>query len=78
LEKYITGVLQGEAHKLLRIKAMPAPIHIFVGYNANQTITKLVETIKTSSNKWINNQQFTTQKFDWQKGTTYLPVPNNQ
>jgi putative transposase len=27
-----------------------------------------VETIKTSSNKWINDQQFTAQKFDWQKG----------
>jgi hypothetical protein len=47
---------------------MPAPIHIFVVYNANQTIPKLVETIKTSSNKWINDHQFTTQKFDWQKG----------
>jgi hypothetical protein len=46
---------------------MPAPIHIFVVYNANQTIPKLVETIKTSSNKWINDHQFTTQKFDWQK-----------
>jgi REP element-mobilizing transposase RayT len=51
LEKYITGVVQGEAHKLLRIKAMPDHIHIYIVYNVNQTIPKLVETIKTSSNK---------------------------
>jgi hypothetical protein len=56
LEKYITGVVQGEAHKLLRIKAMPAPIHIFVGYNVNQTIPKLVETIKTSSNVFLESE----------------------
>ena len=68
LEKYITGIVQGEGHKMLQIKAMPAPIHIFVGYNVSQTISKLVETIKTSSNKWVNEQGFTKQKFDWQKG----------
>ena len=27
-----------------------------------------METIKTSSNKWVNEQDFTKQKFDWQKG----------
>ena len=68
LERYITGVIQGEGHKLLQIKVMPDHIHIFIGYNINQTLPKLVETIKTSSNKYVSDEKFTTHKFDWQKG----------
>lgn len=57
LEKYITGIVQGNKHKLIAIGSMPDHIHIFVGYILNQTIPKLVETIKTSSNNWINKIQ---------------------
>lgn len=47
---------------------MPDHIHIFIGYNLNHTIPKLVEQIKTSSNHWINEQNFAPIKFSWQKG----------
>ena len=68
LEKYITGIVQNNGHKLITIGTMPDHIHIFIGYNLNQTIPKLVEQIKTSSNHWINEQNFTPIKFSWQKG----------
>ena len=68
LEKYITGIVQGNKHKLIAIGCMPDHIHIFVGYNLNQTIPKLVETIKTSSNHWIKNNGLTRCKFNWQNG----------
>ena len=51
LEKYITGVIQNQKHKMLAIKSVSDHIHIFIGYNVNQLIPKLVEEIKTSSNK---------------------------
>jgi len=47
---------------------MPDHIHIFIGYNVNQTIPNLVEGIKTSSDHWIKKQNFTRSKFNWQKG----------
>ncbi|MDQ1771641.1 IS200/IS605 family transposase [Labilibaculum sp. A4] len=68
LEKYITGIIQGEGHKLLSIGTMPDHIHIFIGYNMNQLIPELVEKIKTSSNKWIKVNRLTPFDFSWQKG----------
>jgi len=68
LEKYISGIVQGEGHKLLAIGTMPDHIHIFIGYNMNQLISDLVECIKTSSNKWIKVNRVTPFRFSWQKG----------
>ena len=53
LEKYITGIIQNNDHKLIAMDAMPDHIHIFIGYNLVQTIPQMVEEIKTSSNAWI-------------------------
>ena len=68
LEKYITGIVQNNGHKLIAIGSMPDHIHIFIGYNVNQTIPKLVELIKTSSNHWIKRNKLTRFEFSWQKG----------
>ena len=68
LEKYITGIVQMNNHKMLAIYAMPDHIHIFIGYNVNQLIPKLVEEIKTSSNAWIKKNNLSKFCFDWQKG----------
>jgi putative transposase len=68
LEKYITGIVQNNKHKLLAVGAMPDHIHIFIGYYLSQTIPDLVENIKTSSNNWIKERNLSKFKFDWQKG----------
>ena len=68
LEKYITGIVQNNKHKLLAIGSMPDHIHIFIGYNLNHRICDLVEEIKTSSNKWIKDNRLSTFKFEWQRG----------
>ena len=68
LEKYITGIIQNNGHKLIAIGAMPDHIHILIGYNLSQSVPGLVEKIKTSSNHWIKDRKFTQYKFNWQKG----------
>jgi putative transposase len=68
LEKYVTGIIQSENHKLIAIGTMPDHIHILIGYNINQLIPELVERIKTSSNKWIKENKHSQFKFEWQKG----------
>jgi putative transposase len=68
LEKYITVIVQNNEHKMIAIWAMPDHIHIFIGYNINQTIPDLVEKIKTSTNQWINKEKFCRFHFEWQKG----------
>ena len=68
LEKYITGIVQNNGHKLLAIGTMPDHIHILIGYNLNQTIPKLVQDIKTFSSHWIKRKRFTKFRFNWQNG----------
>jgi putative transposase len=68
LEMYITGIVQKHHHKMLAIGCMPDHVHILIGYNLNQLILGLVEEIKTSSNKWINEKKFSKYRFEWQKG----------
>lgn len=68
LEKYITGIVQNHRHKMLAIKSVSDHIHIFIGYNVNHLIPNLVEEIKTSSNKWINQNKLSPYKFEWQQG----------
>jgi putative transposase len=68
LHKYISGIIQNKNHKVLCINSQPDHIHIFIGYSVNQLIPELVEDIKTSSNKWINDRGFCRGRFDWQLG----------
>lgn len=68
LEKYITGVVQNHKHKMIAIHAMPQHIHILIGYNVNELIPKLVEEIKTSTNKWVKEKKLSPFRFEWQIG----------
>ena len=67
-ERYITSAIQNRKHKLIAINAQRDHIHIFIGYYLSDLIPDLVENIKTSTTKWINENQFCPFKFEWQKG----------
>ena len=68
LYKYITGIVQNNNHKLIAINGMPDHIHILIGVRPIQSISELVQLIKTNSSKWINEKQFVKGKFEWQEG----------
>ncbi len=68
LYQYITGIVQNNGHKMLRINGMPDHVHIFIGYKPTQTIPDLVETIKTDSDIFIKKNRFCKFKFQWQSG----------
>jgi len=68
LLKYITGIFQANDHKMIQINCMPDHIHIFIGLRPHQSISGLIQNVKTESSKWINNQGFCKVKFAWQEG----------
>jgi len=68
LYKYITGIVQNNKHKLIAINGVSNHIHVFIGYKPHQWISDLLQNIKGSSSKWINEKGFTTGKFKWQEG----------
>ena len=68
LYKYITGIVQKSGHKLIAINGVANHAHIFVGYKPNQLISDLMQGVKGSSSKWINEKRFVKCKFRWQEG----------
>ncbi len=68
LHQYITGIIQQNEHKLLQINSMPDHIHIFIGMRPNQSVSTLVQNIKSESTKWIKENGFCKSPFAWQEG----------
>ncbi len=68
LYKYITGVVQGNNHKMLAINGMPDHIHLLIGLHSTQSVSELMQDIKRSSSKWINEKKFLKSRFEWQEG----------
>ena len=68
LYQYITGIVKQYNHKLLAINGMPDHIHILVGMRPTQSVSDLMESVKSSSSKWINQEKFLKTKFAWQEG----------
>jgi len=68
LYKYISGIIQNQGHKLLIINGMPDHIHLLFGMRPVQSLSDLMQDIKGSSSKWINNRKLVMGKFSWQEG----------
>ena len=68
LHKYITGIFQKNKHKMLQLNSMPDHIHIVIGLHTEQSISSIIQNVKSESSKWINNQKITPGKFAWQDG----------
>lgn len=47
---------------------MPDHIHIFIGMRPHQSISALIQNIKTESSKWIKAQKVCKGSFGWQDG----------
>ena len=47
---------------------MPDHIHIFIGMRPHQSISALMQNVKTEGSKWINTQKLCPAPFEWQDG----------
>lgn len=68
LHEYITGIFQKNEHKMLQINSMPDHIHILIGMRPHQSISSLIQNVKSESTKWIKENNFCTAPFAWQEG----------
>lgn len=78
LYKYLTGIVQNNKHKLIAINGMPDHIHILIGMRPTQSVSDLLQDIKGSSSKWINEKKFLKTKFEWQEGFGAFSYGNSQ
>ncbi len=68
VEKFICVTAKNRKHKPLAIYCMPGHLHFLIGIHPEQSISDLVKEIKISTNKLINDNHLTKQKFYWQEG----------
>lgn len=68
LYKYITTIIQNYNHKVLIINGMPDHLHVLEGLKPTQSISDLMKEVKQFSSKWININNKTIGKFEWQEG----------
>ena len=68
LYKYITGIVQNKAQKMLAINGMPDHIHFLIGMKPSCCLSDLVREIKKSSNDFVKEKQLSKYKFNWQEG----------
>ncbi len=68
LYKYMTGIVTENKHKLIAINGMPDHVHMLIGLKPIQSISDLMQDVKGSSSKWINDRKFVRGKFNWQSG----------
>jgi REP element-mobilizing transposase RayT len=68
LYQYITGIVQNNDHKMLQINGAKDHVHVLIGMRPTQSISNLMQDIKASSSKWINEKKFVLGKFEWQEG----------
>jgi len=68
LEKYISGIVHNNKHKMLAIYCMPDHCHLLVGLHPNQSVSDLARDVKANSAKWLNDNNYIKSKFNWQEG----------
>ncbi len=68
LHQFITGIFQKNQHKMIQVNSMPDHIHILTGMRPHQSISSIIQNVKSESTKWINHQNLTRSKFAWQEG----------
>ena len=47
---------------------MPDHIHVFLGLRPSQSLSDLMQDIKGSSSRWINEKRLVSGHFSWQEG----------
>ena len=66
--QFITGIFQENRHKIIQVNSMPDHIHILAGLRHHQSISSLIQNVKTESSKWIKEQHLSKHPFSWQEG----------
>lgn len=68
LQKYISGIVSGQNHKLITINNLPDHLHLLIGMRPDSSLSDLVRAVKAGSSKFINEKHWVIGRFSWQEG----------
>jgi putative transposase len=68
LHHYLGGILRELECPPLQVGGVEDHVHLFFGLSRTKSIASVVETVKTSSSKWLKTQSSALNGFHWQTG----------
>jgi putative transposase len=68
LQKYITGIVSAQRHKLIAINNVPDHLHLLIGQRPDAALSDLLRDIKSNSSRFVNEKRWVTGRFSWQEG----------
>jgi len=68
LFSYMSGIIDQKGQKSIIVNGVDDHVHLFIGLKPTIALSDLVRDIKNSSSKFINEQYWTSKKFQWQSG----------
>ena len=78
LHPYLAGTLDNIECPSLQAGGVEDHVHLFFGLSRTRTIADVVETVKTSSSKWIKTKGVELTNFHWQSGYGAFSVSVSQ
>ena len=68
LHPYLAGILDNIQCPSIQVGGVEDHVHLFFGLSRTRTIADVVETVKTSSSKWMKTKGTDLSDFHWQSG----------
>ena len=78
LFQYFSAILRGESSVAHAIGAVEDHVHLLITLPRTMTIASMVETLKTSSSKWLKIKTDSLRSFAWQQGYAVFSVSHSQ
>jgi putative transposase len=78
LHAYMTGILGNLESPSLQTGGVEDHVHVLFALARTKTIAEIVETLKTSSSKWLKSKGQTWSEFHWQSGYSTFSVSESQ
>ena len=64
----IGNLIQETGCKTIIVNGIEDHVHCFIGLKPTVSVSDLMKSVKAKSSKWVNENQVTPERFEWQEG----------
>ncbi|MCS6974148.1 MAG: IS200/IS605 family transposase [Cyclobacteriaceae bacterium] len=68
LHRYMAGILRNDGAYPLAVGGWKDHVHVFFELPVTYSVAKIMQMLKATSSKWINDNRFIKGRFSWQEG----------
>lgn len=64
----IGNLINETGSKTIIVNGMEDHVHCFIGYKPKESISDIIQSVKSKSSRWLNKSGKLNHRFEWQKG----------